>query len=228
MEGIIEVSKRISEITHELFRRFHCLSGLPSALGFAGAFLLYWGYGCFFETLWNGRTPGKRALKLRVIKTGGYPIGFYDALLRNLLRVVDGLPVGYGIGLVSVLVTRRFQRLGDLAAGTLVIHERPARHVYPPWVEGVAPFEPREMGHAYRPAERTLDLIEGFLSRAQGLSDERADEIAQLLAEPLRHKLGIADPGGEHLRAPGWFLLRVLRTFVYPPNHPYGPSGAVP
>ena len=90
-------------------------------------FLLEWVYFVFFEAVWNGTTPGKRALRLRVVKAGGYPLSFMDAVLRNLLRTADFLPVGYLLGLVAMTWDGRFARLGDRAAGTMVVIEDPVR-----------------------------------------------------------------------------------------------------
>ena len=73
-------------------------------------FLLEWGYFVFFEAVWNGATPGKRALHLRVVKAGGYPLSFMDTVLRNLLRTADFLPVGYLLGLVVMAWDGRFAR----------------------------------------------------------------------------------------------------------------------
>ncbi len=95
--------------------------------GIAGivSFGLYNGYFILFEWLLNGQTPGKRMLHVRVIKQGGYSLRFFDTLLRNLLRVVDFLPMFYGVGLTSLLLTRDSQRLGDLVAGTIVVYQDP-------------------------------------------------------------------------------------------------------
>src|SRR5919206_244423 len=87
-------------------------------------FLLLWGYYAAFEMAWNGQTPGKRLARLRVLRQSGYPIGPIDALIRNLVRLVDFLPMAYGIGVVVMLVDARSRRLGDLAAGTIVVKER--------------------------------------------------------------------------------------------------------
>jgi uncharacterized RDD family membrane protein YckC len=86
-------------------------------------FLIFWGYFVIFETIWNGQTPGKRASKLRVIRRSGQPIGAGEAMIRNLVRLVDMLPGFYGIGLVAMFVDKEGRRLGDLAAGTIVIRE---------------------------------------------------------------------------------------------------------
>ena len=89
-------------------------------------FALEWLYPVLFETLRNGQTPGKKLMGLRVIRDDGTPVGWGDSALRNLLRTADFLPVGYALGLCTMLVSGRFQRLGDLAAGTLVVgSERP-------------------------------------------------------------------------------------------------------
>lgn len=103
-----------------------------SALGLTGvaimipsiALILY-AYDVVFETFSNGRTPGKRAVRLRVLRAGGEPVDFMSSAIRNVLRLVDGLPTSYVPGIVSILATKRNQRLGDLAAGTIVIHEEP-------------------------------------------------------------------------------------------------------
>ena len=86
-------------------------------------FLLHWAYFTLFEALWDGRTPGKRVLRIRVIQQSGQSITFFQAMTRNLLRAIDFLPSFYAVGLFSVFITKTDQRLGDLAAGTLVVHE---------------------------------------------------------------------------------------------------------
>ncbi|GAC1332644.1 MAG: RDD family protein [Candidatus Dormibacteria bacterium] len=83
------------------------------------------GYFLFFEGLWSGQTPGKRALRLRVVGEAGQPITFEQSLTRNLVRNLDFIPFGYGIGLIALFANGRGKRLGDLAAGTVVVRERP-------------------------------------------------------------------------------------------------------
>src|SRR5258708_4515639 len=87
-------------------------------------FLLYWGYFSLFEAFWNGQTPGKRLLKIRVIKDSGRQITLFEALARNLIRVVDALPSFSLIGVITMLCNGEQKRLGDLVAGTIVVHER--------------------------------------------------------------------------------------------------------
>jgi uncharacterized RDD family membrane protein YckC len=100
------------------------LGGLIVALYFLVNFAVFWGYYILFELLWNGQTPGKRATKIRVVRTDGNPAGFMEIAIRNLVRIVDFLPFGYGLGLVVMFFNRQARRLGDYAAGTLVVKER--------------------------------------------------------------------------------------------------------
>src|SRR5580693_8222926 len=87
-------------------------------------FLLNWGYFTLFEAFWNGRTPGKRVARIRVIQRSGRAIGLFESMARNLIRYVDQLPFFYAVGVISMFVTKQHQRLGDLAAGTLVVRDR--------------------------------------------------------------------------------------------------------
>lgn len=84
-------------------------------------FMLAWSYFVLLEWLWQGQTVGKRLYGLRVIRDDGAPAGFVAVLVRNLLRLVDFLPAFYGLGLLTIIVTARSQRLGDIAAGTYVV-----------------------------------------------------------------------------------------------------------
>jgi len=90
-------------------------------------FFLLWGYFVVFETMWNGQTPGKRYVGIRVIRDDGSAAGFVPILIRNLVRVVDFLPLFYAIGAFSMVVSSRGQRLGDLVAGTIVVKARVER-----------------------------------------------------------------------------------------------------
>jgi uncharacterized RDD family membrane protein YckC len=206
---------------------FDSTSGLHVGLMLLTMFLLEWGYGCVFETLWDGRTLGKWMIGLRVIKEGGYPISFYDALLRNLLRAADILPIFYGVGFLCMLMTRRMQRLGDLLAGTIVVIEQRAElRGELPLLRTVPPLAPSQFTHLYRPSEKTLDLLEKYFLRCRTLPVARAEEIAMILAQPLAERLGYttADPAED--RSPSRFLLRVLRTFAARERSAAGPAPA--
>ncbi len=97
-----------------------------TALGIIASFVLLFGYFAFFETVWRGQTPGKRAMNLRVLMADGLPIGFSEAMLRNIVRFVDFLPASYGLGLIVMFFDRRWRRLGDMAANTVVVRENAA------------------------------------------------------------------------------------------------------
>ena len=153
-------------------------------------FLIEWFYPVLFEVLRHGQTPGKSVMGLRVVSDDATPIGWNDSLVRNLLRVVDFLPMGYLVGLVSTVATRRFQRLGDLAAGALVVHADrvEARFSEAREAERSARFEAdRGLGAAPLPlplaVEERRSLV-GFAERQADLGEERTFELSDLL-EPL-------------------------------------------
>ena len=153
---------------------------------FAG-FVLYYGYFAVFEALWNGQTPGTRAIRLRVITTSGRPITFYDSLLRNLLRIVDQLPGFYAVGLVAVFFTERNQRLGDLAADTVVVAEQP--------IEQTQVARPSRPGAVHRGATRLsadeLAVVETFLSRREDVPYDVRKQTAAAIATRVRKQLNV-------------------------------------
>ncbi len=190
--------------------------GAGFSLGFIliGLFLIEWGYAAFFEGLWKGQTPGKKMFKLRVIKDAGYPISFYDAALRNLLRAADILPFGYGAGLLCMVCTPRLQRIGDLVAGTIVIHDdehRFRRNLGE--FANLDPILPTECERRFHVSERTLDVIEQLLWRRDELPRRRVEEIAGILAVPLADHLGFQLEDDHGVSRDILFLRRVLRTF---------------
>ncbi|HEV2721772.1 MAG TPA: RDD family protein [Thermoanaerobaculia bacterium] len=97
--------------------------GIAMAIYVSASFLLTWGWHVYFETRHGGRSPGKRALRLRVVDARGLPISLHQALVRNIMRAIDFVPAFYGFAAISTLVDPRRRRLGDLVADTLVIRE---------------------------------------------------------------------------------------------------------
>ena len=95
------------------------------ALFVVALFALTLGYHMVFEIIWNGQTPGKRVTGIRVIRENGYPIRPVDAVIRNVVRIVDYLPFAYAVGVFTMLFNDRARRLGDFAAGTIVVREGP-------------------------------------------------------------------------------------------------------
>src|SRR5215470_636696 len=121
-------------------------------------FLILTGYFAFFEWLWSGQTPGKLWLKLRVIREDGRPITFWEASVRNLLRSFDMMPAPfYSIGLISVFVSARDQRVGDMFAGTVVVRERQAEA--PAFADVFAsPVSDPALRRSFKPVEFTANL----------------------------------------------------------------------
>lgn len=147
--------------------------GVGMALMLIGFFLLEWFYPVLFEVA-AGATPGKKAMGLVVVHDNGTPISLPASLLRNLLRVADFLPFLYGIGLVSMLANRRFQRLGDMVAGTLVVYRE--RELADIAIPEVAPKPPPQQ----LSVEELRSLI-SFAERSARLSAERRIELAERL-----------------------------------------------
>jgi len=162
-------------------------------------FILMSGYFAFFEWIWNGQTPGKRWLKLRVIREDGRPISFFEAMVRNLLRSFDIMPSPfYSIGLISVFATERDQRVGDLVAGTVVVREREAEA--PAFAEVFAsPVSDPALRRSFKPVPFTADVnnltepeiqvVESFLRRRWDLKDYPRQWMAWRVAMPILFKL---------------------------------------
>jgi len=160
-----------------------------------------WVYFVVWEGLY-GRSPGKMAIGVRVVTTSGRPIGWRAAALRNLLRAADLLPMGYVVGVVSMALSPRFQRLGDLVAGTMVVVPESARAARP--LELSPPAEPREL--ASLPDHVSLDpdersAIELFLRRRHTLGTARELELASMIAGPIGERLGYAHRNPSRLLA---------------------------
>ena len=155
------------------------------------AFALEWGYYVFFETTGDGRSLGKRALSLRVVKEGGFPISFMDSVLRNLMRGADFLPVGYVIGLFVMAGDSRFRRLGDRVAGTLVVVEERSR-VAAPLTITPPPTAAELEGFPQRPplSASERETLELYLRRVD-LTAARREELAQMIAPVLAQRIGV-------------------------------------
>lgn len=154
---------------------FLSFGGIGLGLTLILLFLVEWFYPVLFE-VYRGRTPGKQLLGLQVIHDNGTPIGWSASLLRNLLRAVDFLPLFYSFGLLTMLANRDFKRLGDLAAGTLVVYrELPSTRLSPPPAEPIPP--PPGLG------VDDQQILLDFGERSTRLSQPRSEELANLLRE---------------------------------------------
>jgi uncharacterized RDD family membrane protein YckC len=174
------------------------------AIAIAIPFLLHWGYFTLFEAFWNGQTPGKRFMKLRVIQQNGRALGFFESMGRNLIRFIDMLPVFYFVGALCVFVSRRQQRLGDMVAGTLVVHstpvdtpfvpagartftaasfERPVEEAPSPGPSGLQADAVSRLNH------EDLQMIDNFLARRLDLPLDVRAKLAEKLARRMASKM---------------------------------------
>jgi uncharacterized RDD family membrane protein YckC len=183
--------------------------GVGEALLAIAAFAALYLYYILFEVLAAGRTPGKRVTHLRVVRAQGAPVDLPASAIRNLLRLIDLLPAAYLVGLLSILVTQRNQRLGDLAAGTLVIRDtsvrrRPGSRAWRPWrarraSSGTRPPSPAPAGHPAQAnwsgwdvsavSAEELVAVRRFLERRESLDRRARAELAHRLEQGLRAKV---------------------------------------
>jgi len=175
-------------------------------------FLFNWGYFTLFEAFWNGRTPGKRVAKIRVIQRTGRAIGLFESMARNLVRYVDQFPLFYAVGVIAVFVTRQHQRLGDLAAGTLVVRDSEADN--PAWNDSssrtftaqlFAPSAPMPEPHAALTLPTAsvaklsvvdLEVLEGFFSRRLDMTMATREALASRISSAIQAKSGLEPPAG--------------------------------
>ena len=198
------------------------------ALAIIAAFTILWGYFIWFETRWNGQTPGKRQIGLRVIRDGGYPINVFAAIIRNLIRIIDGMPI-VALGLITagvfghspgtaamgglcillpvlcLLVSGRYQRIGDFVAGTMVVKQRAPRVptlealAPPPRVlpEHLAAYALADIGrHVYEMTVPEYRAVRHYIDRRWQLPPQIQQTAAMRLAVPLMQRLGIVPPAG--------------------------------
>jgi uncharacterized RDD family membrane protein YckC len=175
-------------------------------------FLFNWGYFTLFEAFWNGRTPGKRVARIRVIQQSGRAIGLFESMARNLVRYVDQIPFFYAVGVIAMFVTKQHQRLGDLAAGTLVVRDR--EQETPLWgdsgsrtftAQAFAPSAPVPEPHmAYslpvdgiaKLTSSDLEVLEGFFARRLDMPLPTRHALAERIADAIQAKSGLERPDG--------------------------------
>jgi uncharacterized RDD family membrane protein YckC len=178
------------------------LGGLSTGVMMLGLFALQWFYGLFFELVLAGRTPGKLALELRVVRTDGSAARFPELLLRNLVRAADFLPVGFAVGVLVMAFDSRLRRLGDLVAGTVVIAEDRTRmlagvRIDPPVTEE----ERRGLPARVHLSPEELEVIEAFLARRPQLGRERAEDLARHFGPVLTVREGVVAPTWDRVLA---------------------------
>ena len=185
-------------------------------------FAFFGGYYILFEAFWRGQTPGKSVMKIRVLKDSGRPITFFESFARNLLRLVDSLPGFYVVGIVSVIASRQNKRLGDLVAGTLVVHQEPTEAApmlangrtftagfalqpapVPPHMQTQPNFGIEFSQEALRHlSNNDLLLLESYFARVHELDTFTTDRLATELLTSLCARMQTAVPTGvSHRRA---------------------------
>jgi uncharacterized RDD family membrane protein YckC len=177
-------------------------------------YALWLGYAIYFEVKWNGQTPGKRVVGIRVIQETGAPVDFRAACVRNLLAMADFLPMMFLLGALLVQLTPRRQRLGDMAAGTVVIREREVKLGEDPTdalTEHAADeyaFTAAQLANL-TPGDRAV--IREFLRRYRGMPPRNADRLALTLAEKYLNRTGYPLP---EPFAGGWEAYRFLASLL--------------
>lgn len=151
------------------------LGGIGWSMILIGLFLLEWFYPVFFE-LRNGQTPGKTAMGIQVVNDNGTPISFSASMIRNLLRAVDALPFFYGFGLITMLLNKDFRRLGDLAAGSLVVYKDRVKQI-----STLPEIEPKALNLPLDVDEQLQMLL--FAERSETLTKQRSIELAEIISE---------------------------------------------
>lgn len=161
-------------------------------------FIITWGYFIFFETLWNGTTPGKRIFGLQVIRDGGFPVDFRAVLIRNLVRAVDMMPTFYALGFVSVIWNEQYKRLGDIAAGTIVVRHGLDDDDFPEFSYGstvvLRLFKTQHLAKLSRVTREEQRRVEQYLGRRTALPAALRSEFARRLALPLMARLDYQPP----------------------------------
>ena len=163
--------------------------------GTVGGLLVLWAYPTVFELAWGGQTPGKRALALRVVRRDGGAIGLPSSLVRNLLRVADLLPGFGGLGILVALLDPHGQRIGDLVAGTFVVHEAVIGAATPLEASGTellpSEWTPRRIRAAL--GSDGLDLVGRTLSRVPSLAEQSRSTVLAAVADRVRADLAAPD-----------------------------------
>lgn len=148
-------------------------------------FTILYGYYILFEALWGGQTPGKKLLRIRVVRDGGYPLDFGGSFLRNLIRIAEQILGFYLIAAVSALASPENKRVGDYAAGTIVVRE--GRSVKPQTLrEAIAASGAARSGAYLTGDER--ELVARFLERRASLDGHRRSQLAYTLANRFRER----------------------------------------
>ncbi len=203
VDSLIAIVATIAfQIAARSFSAFEDAGGWVIAVVSLTVFVVMGGYYMVFEALWNGQSPGKRLVNLRVIRADGTPITLTESLIRNFMRLIDFFPFGYGLAFITMFIDKQSRRLGDIAAGTLVVFDRPEATL-----ESLRPRQPVAVSLAPTsqsvpedaassppiPVERLTDrdaaMIEAYLLRRRDLSGRI--RLAAQIAESIHNRMGL-------------------------------------
>ena len=165
------------------------LSEVLTAILVIFIFVLQWAYFVVFEMALNGQTPGKKWMRIRVVRDGGYSLTFFSSVIRNLLRVVDFLPAFYGLGVFLIFASSRKKRLGDYLAGTIVIHQQRTQLLLPPAPSGMEKALPARRFPLIRLTDEETQVIRAFLERAPSLEREDRVRVREKIYQKMVQKI---------------------------------------
>ncbi len=172
-------------------------------------FLIFFGYFAFFEIVWNGQTPGKRKVGIRVIKDSGRPLTPSESIARNLMRIVDSLPAFYAIGSFVAILSKQSKRLGDYVAGSLVVRETSFQELKPVWQTQQSPgVAANSLLGAANLSDEECVLIESYLTRRFELAPDVRFRMADEILRRIKQRLTL--PEGSSLSAD-----RILETLSF-------------
>ncbi|MDF2630064.1 MAG: hypothetical protein K0R39_3895 [Symbiobacteriaceae bacterium] len=185
------------------------LDGVLLTILLLGIGFLFFLYKLVLEAFWNGQTVGKRVVGIRVIKANGLPVDFLQVVIRNLLRVIDYLPLQYLVGTVSIVASRRGQRLGDIVAGTVVVRDqRPTVPLAPVQLFHQPHYDLNLLReHVLRLADEDLEPARRFWTRRMQLENESRWRVAARIVDSLATRMGWQETLPPH---PEMFIEAVL------------------
>jgi len=211
IQGVVVISiALLGELVSPDLSRYWVTAGKwMTALYIFLLFCLYWGYFAIFEVFWNGQTPGKRQAHIRVITASGRPITVFEAIARNFLRVIDS-QLAYMVGAVAIAVDKRNRRLGDMVAGTVVVHELQEQGDSYWYAQQSSETTPASVEAIIAMTAQEFQLIETFLNRRLDLPYEQRLATARNIADRIGTRLNV--PPGDR-SSPENFLEEVSRRY---------------